>query len=41
MGLMTTLKANKAYRAQQNGDAAGAMKLYEECFAGLNDPEEE
>lgn len=38
MGLMTTLKANKAYRAQQNGDAAGAMKLYEECFAdGLTD----
>ena len=38
MGLMTGIKANKAYRMQKSGDTAGAIKLYEECFAeGLND----
>ena len=38
MGLMTGLKANKAYRLQKSGDTAGAIKLYEECFAeGLDD----
>ena len=38
MGFMTGLKANKAYRAQQKGDKAEAVRLYEECFAeGLND----
>jgi tetratricopeptide (TPR) repeat protein len=32
-------KANKAYRAQKNGDEAEAMRLYEECFQeGLADP---
>ncbi len=39
MGLGTMFKANKAYRAQQKGDSAEAMRLYEECFAeGLADP---
>ncbi len=39
MGFLTMFKANKAYRAQKNGDAKEAMRLYEECFAeGLNDP---
>ena len=38
MGLGTMFKANKAYRAQKNGDNAGAMRLYEECFQeGLDD----
>ena len=38
MGFMTGIKANKAYRMQKSGDSAGAIKLYEECFAeGLND----
>ena len=38
MGLGTMFKANKAYRAQKNGDTAGAMRLYEECFQeGLDD----
>ena len=39
MGLMTPIKANKAYRLQQKGRKAEALKLYEEAFAeGLNDP---
>ena len=39
MGLMSSLKANKAYRLQQKGQKADARKLYEEAFAeGLNDP---
>ena len=39
MGLGTMFKANKAYRAQKNGDEAEAMRLYEECFQeGLADP---
>jgi len=39
MGLGTMFKANKAYRAQKNGDEAEAMRLYEECFhEGLADP---
>ena len=38
MGLMTSIKANKALRLQKNGDVQGAQKLYEEAFAeGLND----
>lgn len=38
MGLMTAIKANKAYRLQQKGQADEALKLYEEAFAeGLND----
>ncbi len=38
MGLLTTFKANKAYRAQRNGDTQEAIRLYEECFSeGLND----
>ena len=38
MGLMTGLKANKAYRLQKSGDTQGAIRLYEECYAeGLND----
>ena len=38
MGLMTGLKANKAYRLQKSGNADEAVRLYEECFAeGLND----
>ncbi|MBR7174721.1 MAG: hypothetical protein IKD50_09885 [Clostridia bacterium] len=39
MGLGTMFKANKAYRAQKNGNEAEAMRLYEECFQeGLADP---
>ena len=39
MGLLTGLKANKAYRLQKNGQGAEAIKIYEEAFAeGLNDP---
>ncbi len=39
MGFGTTLKANRAYKAQKNGNEAEAIRLYEECFAeGLNDP---
>ena len=39
MGLGTMFKANKADRAQKNGDEAEAMRLYEECFQeGLADP---
>ena len=39
MGLGTMFKANKAYRAQKNGDETEAMRLYEECFQeGLADP---
>ena len=39
MGLGTMFKANKAYRAQKNGDEAEAMRMYEECFQeGLADP---
>ncbi len=39
MGFMTAIKANKAYRLQQKGQADEALKLYEEAFAeGLNDP---
>ena len=39
MGLMTGLKANKAYRLQKNGQTEEAIKIYEEAFAeGLNDP---
>ena len=39
MGLMSSLKANKAYRLQQKGQKEDARKLYEEAFAeGLNDP---
>ena len=35
----TMFKANKAYKTQQKGDDAEAIRLYEECFAdGLNDP---
>ncbi len=38
MGFMTMFKANRAYRAQRNGDAKEAIRLYEECFSeGLND----
>ncbi len=39
MGLMTGLKANKAYRLQQKGNTEEAIRIYEEAFAeGLNDP---
>ena len=39
MGFMTPIKANKAYRMQQKGQKAEALKLYEEAFSeGLNDP---
>ncbi|MBR2824564.1 MAG: hypothetical protein IKE24_12880 [Clostridia bacterium] len=39
MGLGTMFKANKAYRAQQKGNSAEAMRLFEECFQeGLADP---
>ena len=39
MGLMTPIKANKAYRLQQKGQREEARKLYEEAFSeGLNDP---
>ena len=39
MGLLTPVKANKAYRLQQKGQREEARKLYEEAFAeGLNDP---
>ena len=38
MGIGTMFKANKAYRAQKDGKAQEAIRLYEECFAeGLND----
>ena len=38
MGILTSFKANKAYRAQQGGKTEEAIRLYEECFAeGLND----
>lgn len=39
MGFGTMFKANRAYKAQKNGNSAEAIRLYEECFAeGLNDP---
>ena len=39
MGILTGLKANKAYRLQKNGQTEEAIKIYEEAFAeGLNDP---
>ena len=39
MGFMTGIKANKAYRLQQKGQKAEAMKLYEEVYAeGLDEP---
>ena len=39
MGLLTPIKANKAYRLQQKGQREEARKLYEEAYAeGLNDP---
>ena len=39
MGLLTPIKANRAYRLQQKGQREEARKLYEEAFAeGLNDP---
>lgn len=39
MGIGTAFKANKAYKTQQKGNTAEAIRLYEECFAeGLNDP---
>ena len=39
MGFLTPIKANRAYRLQQKGQKAEALKLYEEAFAeGLNDP---
>ncbi len=39
MGLLTGIKANKAYRLQQQGLTDEAEKLYEEVFAeGLNNP---
>ncbi|MCR4876989.1 MAG: hypothetical protein K5922_07445 [Clostridiales bacterium] len=38
MGFGTVFKANRAYRAQRNGESAEAIRLYEECFAeGLSD----
>ena len=38
MGIGTIFKANKALKLQRNGNAAEAMRLYEECFAeGLKD----
>ena len=39
MGLLSGIKANKAYRAQQKGQKEEAIRLYEEAFAeGVNDP---
>ena len=39
MGLLTPIKANKAYRLQQKGQREEARKLYEEAYAeGMNDP---
>ncbi len=39
MGFGTVFKANRAYRAQKNGNTQEAIRLYEECFnEGLNDP---
>ncbi len=39
MGLMTSFKANRAYRLQQKGQQEEALKLYEEAFSeGLNEP---
>ena len=39
MGLMTGIKANKAYRLQQKKQYDEAIKLYEEAFAeGLDEP---
>ena len=39
MGLMTGVKANKAYRLQQKGQKEEALKLYEEAYQeGLDDP---
>ena len=39
MGLLTPIKANKAYRLQQKGQRAEALKLYEEVFSeGMNEP---
>lgn len=39
MGLLTPIKANKAYRLQQKGQREEARKLYEEAYAeGLDDP---
>jgi len=39
MGLMTAIKAGRAYRLQQKGQNEEALKLYEEAFAeGMNDP---
>ena len=39
MGLMTSFKANKAYRLQRQDHPEEAIRLYEECFAeGLNEP---
>jgi len=39
MGLLTPIKANKAYRLQQKGQKEEARKLYEEAFSeGLNEP---
>ena len=38
MGLGTILKANRAYKAQRNGDNAEAMRLFAECFEeGMTD----
>ena len=38
MGLGTSLKANRAYKAQKSGNREEAVRLYEECFAeGLTD----
>ncbi len=38
MGFGTMFKANRAYRAQKNGNEQEAARLYEECFnEGLND----
>ncbi len=38
MRLTTMLKANKAYKAQKNGNSEEAIRLYEESFAeGMND----
>ena len=38
MGLGTVFKANKALKAQKNGNKQEAMRLYEECFnEGLAD----
>ena len=39
MSIFTGFKANKAYRLQNSGQTAEAIKLYEEVFAeGMNDP---